>query len=289
MAGVSECIDILELVSLGKHSGAATIVAGCGVGPLGAKHRNDIIGDILKTADTVLLRDESSIELARRELGFEGDAQAILDPAFVWIASRQAARPAAQPSETAVLMALRDWPVREYGSALNRQKAEAIKEQFEAELLRFIEAMKPHVGAEALVPFCMHKQAVGGDDRLFYRRLLAESPDVRAQLDLRHRTPEDDLRRFETSTHVLAMRFHSVVFALATGRPFLAIDYTLGGKITGLLTDLGMQDHLISLADFDGAAAAERLRCGPHQQAALRERVEASEHCLVQAFREVLA
>ena len=58
---------------------------------------------------------------------------------------------------------------------------------------------------------------------------------------------------------MIAMRFHSVVFALATNTPFIAIDYTLGGKITGLLTDLGLQDRMFSISEFNHKQAVLKL------------------------------
>jgi polysaccharide pyruvyl transferase WcaK-like protein len=58
---------------------------------------------------------------------------------------------------------------------------------------------------------------------------------------------------------VLAMRFHSVVFSLATNTPFLTVDYTLGGKIAGLLRDVGAPELIRSIADFDGRFTASAL------------------------------
>jgi polysaccharide pyruvyl transferase WcaK-like protein len=46
------------------------------------------------------------------------------------------------------------------------------------------------------------------------------------------------------------MRFHSVLFAETLGVPYLAIDYTEGGKIKAFLEDKGKLNRLISLTDI---------------------------------------
>ena len=291
MAAVSECIDILELFALGRSAGAKTIVAGCGVGPLGNETRNAIIGEILALADVVLLRDDASIQLSRERLGFKGEARRILDPAFFWIYDRlkQASTQPGQGGNEQVLLALRDWPIHEYGAGLDRHAAREIKSRFEQELQAFVIQAQEIGGGVEVVPFCMHKLAVGGDDRAFYRRVFASQPTLLKQMDHRHRTPEQDLNSFRTSRAVLAMRFHSVVFSLATSRPFLAIDYTRGGKVAGLLNDLELTSQLVSLSNFNGKVAVAEL-LGPLPAVThLPEKIEASRSVLLEAMRTMLS
>lgn len=291
MAAVGECIDMLEMLTLGQQAGAHTVVAGCGVGPLGHPTRNAIIAEILSVADTVMLRDAKSIDVAQRELGFKGRATRILDPAFFWIHNQLEKQTLSQPTGTPpqVLMALRDWPIHEYGAAMKQKEAEHMKARFEQEIREFADALGQQAPDTNIVPFCMHKLAVGGDDRVFYRRLFKHKPAVLGHLDNRHRPPAQDLHTFQSAQAVLAMRFHSVVFSLATGRPFLAIDYTLGGKIAGLLGDLGLSDRLINLADFKGAAAADQLLRVPPAETDLQARIEASKAIFIQEMSAVLA
>ena len=85
------------------------------------------------------------------------------------------------------------------------------------------------------------------------------------------------------------MRFHSVVFSLATKTPFLAVDYTLGGKITGLLEDVQMPDRLVSIERFDGADTAKRLLAASAPVADLDAKITATESALVRAFARLWA
>ncbi|MDZ4699284.1 MAG: polysaccharide pyruvyl transferase family protein [Rhodothermales bacterium] len=285
MTGVSQCIDMLELLALGRAAGAATLVAGCGIGPLGGP-RDAIVRELLETADRVLLRDRRSIATARNVLGWDGEAGVMLDPAFLWIA-RQAAGTPVEPTDR-VLLALRDWPVNEYAAGLSPDDAIRARTHFEEEVLGFADGAADRMPGAVVIPFCMHKQAVGGDDRMFYRRLLADRPALLARLDDRHRPPAEDLAAFRSSRLVVAMRFHSVVFAIAAGRPFLAIDYTLGGKIAGLLDDLGLADRLIALTSFN-ADDAWRMALAAQAPPSIQSHLDASRQVLSEAFIRLLS
>lgn len=54
---------------------------------------------------------------------------------------------------------------------------------------------------------------------------------------------------FAASPLNICMRFHSVVFAHSLQTPFWAIDYTLGGKIEGFLSDNRMRSRLVTIQD----------------------------------------
>ena len=83
------------------------------------------------------------------------------------------------------------------------------------------------------------------------------------------------------------MRFHSVVFSLATNTPFLAVDYTMGGKIAGLLRDVGAPDLVRSIADFDGKATASALLDVEPAQRDADELARAIDTTLGRAFDQV--
>jgi polysaccharide pyruvyl transferase WcaK-like protein len=257
MSTIGECTDLLEMFIHAKSIGARTVIGGCGIGPLLVPFRNTAISALLRLADSVVLRDKASADLAKSALGFEGSVSIALDPAFVWIHENRD-RSTAKENKL-ILLALRDWPIDEYAVGVSREEAITIKSNFETELGFFVDELykiKPDI---QILPFCMHKLAVGGDDRDFYRRVFKNHPLIISSLEDKHISPKQDLINFERSTAVLAMRFHSVVFSLGTLTPFLAIDYTLGGKIKGLLSDFDEQERLLELRTFDGRQAARKL------------------------------
>jgi polysaccharide pyruvyl transferase WcaK-like protein len=257
MSSIRRCTHLFELFAAAKISGTKAIVAGCGLGPLQVEHRNAAIKHILELADEIVLRDTASAELARTTLDVKRSCVVAPDVAFLWI--RRQRLPFVERDRRRVLLALRDWPLTEFGAGIDPVTAASIKERYEAELAEMLRELHRLEPSLEIVPFCMHKYFVGGDDRKFYRRLLKGFPEILARLDDRHRPPEEDLRFFASSRAVLAMRFHSVVFSLATKTPFLAVDYTMGGKIAGLLRDVEAPELIRSIADFDGKSTAGAL------------------------------
>jgi polysaccharide pyruvyl transferase WcaK-like protein len=111
---------------------------------------------------------------------------------------------------------------------------------------------------------------------------------VLKRLDNRHRPPHEDLKLFAQSAAVVAMRYHSLVFALGTGTPCLAIDYTLGGKVSGLADELGCRDRVVELRRFDGVAAAERILAGLEQPPALSAEIGQTAEALERTFERLL-
>jgi polysaccharide pyruvyl transferase WcaK-like protein len=283
MSPVPWCTHLLELVSDARRVGAKTVVAGCGVGPLFVEHRNAAIQHLLELADEVVLRDRASAECAKNALGVTRSCATGLDPAFIWI--RDHLSPAVERNPNQILLALRDWPISEFAASMNQTEAEKLKARFEAELHCMLETLVRENASLQIVPFCMHKYSVGGDDRIFYRRLLADFPEILACLDDRHRSPSEDLQTIARSRAMFAMRFHSVVFALATSTPFVAVDYTMGGKIQGLLRDVNETERLLPMDSFDGRKAAKDLLSATPPAAGLQSSVAATETTLSEAFR----
>jgi len=170
MSPIPWCTYLLELFSAAHKAGARTVVAGCGVGPLFVEHRNVAIKHLLELGDEVVLRDRASAERSRKELGVERLCEAALDPAFIWIQKNMANAPERDPDQ--ILLAVRDWPIHEFAADMDRAAAEQVKARYEAELLVMIRELRRLRPTVRIVPFCMHKYTEGGDDRVFYRRLL---------------------------------------------------------------------------------------------------------------------
>ena len=86
----------------------------------------------------------------------------------------------------------------------------------------------------------MHTFAVGGDDRDFARRFTKKYLNkINFEIWDRVYTSKDVLSAMNSTSFNICMRFHSVLFAECLGGPYLAIDYTGGGKIKGFLEDKG--------------------------------------------------
>ncbi|MGB5750162.1 MAG: polysaccharide pyruvyl transferase family protein, partial [Desulfobacterales bacterium] len=175
MGPIRECRDILDLFVRAKEVGATTIVGGCGVGPLGWPEIDSAIAKILNIADLVIFRDQHSRDLARKALGVKRESHVTLDPAFFWAFS-ESNRNLQKRDPKQILLALRDWSIKDYGSHIDHKSAEQIKDRFENELRTLIKQLMTTDPNLKIIPFCMHKYARGGDDRFFYRRVFADYP-----------------------------------------------------------------------------------------------------------------
>jgi hypothetical protein len=84
----------------------------------------------------------------------------------------------------------------------------------------------------------MHTFVVGGDDRE-YARVLARWLPTGMRHEIRDRVygPDHILEAMDGAAFALCMRYHSVVFAEELGVPYLAVDYTGGGKIDAFLAE----------------------------------------------------
>lgn len=258
MSSVSEVTQMLELFTHSKKVGAENIIWGCGIGPLFEGHiNNQVIKQLLAISNKIYVRDSGSQKLLTNELEIDKYSNVAIDPAFEWIMNNKSSNTERKSKQ--IILALRDWPLKEYASDIDKKKALNIKESFEEQIQRFISALLKNNQGFKIIPFCMHKYATGGDDRFFYKKLLKNFPEVLENLDMQHRTPLCDLKLFQESSFVLAMRYHSTVFSIATKTPFISIDYTRGGKITGLLQDVSLDDRLIEIDKFDGNSIAKNF------------------------------
>ncbi|MDQ8188856.1 polysaccharide pyruvyl transferase family protein [Roseibacillus persicicus] len=253
MSAVSECLDIAELFVLGQKQGVVTGIIGSGIGPFTSDSRDQMVKALVSSAQVTTLRDQKSLESYKMLTG-KNSALASVDPAWWWL-SQQGGDEERDPN--LVVLALRDWPYQEYANTLGYDEARQLKSNFEMNLQEVCREL--HARGKEIVPFCMHKYSVGGDDRQFYRRLFKGEEYLLKNLDDRHRHPVEDLALFRKAGVALTMRFHSAVFSLASQTPVYAIDYTRGGKVASLLEERGLQKHLVTLDDFQAGEAIPKL------------------------------
>jgi polysaccharide pyruvyl transferase WcaK-like protein len=101
----------------------------------------------------------------------------------------------------------------------------------------------------------MHCFQIGGDDRRFNRALarrLRALCEVPVKVIAKPVAPARVVSVMRNAEMSICMRYHSVLFAETLGVPFVAIDYTCGGKIEGFLNDAGSGSRMISAAELSG-------------------------------------
>ncbi|MDK9606488.1 polysaccharide pyruvyl transferase family protein [Lelliottia wanjuensis] len=230
-----------------KQGQATTIVAGCGIGPLGDERFNDSIKNILSLSDKRIYRDQKSKENAIY-LGVDASNDIVAeDPAFTWLKAinndfikNQVEIEITEAGRAkTLLLGLRDFPWKEYAKHLSEEQAVSVKNNYEKTVVEALEALVLQDDSIIIKPLPMCTNHFGSDDRWFYRKLFRDSSIQENNLDFslcgRELEPVEYCKEFIKADGLLAMRFHSFVFGLALGLPSIALDYTLGrGKVKSL-------------------------------------------------------
>ena len=242
LMALSQLADMIAIFQQAVAAKVPTLIAGCGVGPLGDSYYNDAIKYLLLQASHRIYRDQKSREIAQT-LGVDTTLDQVAeDPAFTWLqscVSEDGGYHTDISKHTTILLGLRDWPYSEYAHDLSESEAQLLKSRFEGEVIKALEQLVEKYPNLKIIPFPMCTNHIGNDDRWFYRRLFRNANKIHDSLDLTYLgaeiNPVEAVNVFKSASIALTMRFHSLVFALSSCIPTVAIDYTLGrGKVKSL-------------------------------------------------------
>ena len=215
------------------------VIEGCGVGPLNnAEFRWNVIR-IARLATRISVRDSASRETLRF-YGLRKPIAVRLDPAVTFIRSQGIHH---HGSEQKVIRCFLRELTCEYPQATTSAQAMSNIEM----LLRHLLVWYPEHCIEL---WAMHHFPIGMDDRLFARQLVKEIGNSRITFDWEPRTPKEIITAMAAADFCVCMRFHSCVFASEVGVPFMAIDYTDGGKIKAFFDDIRQENRVCRLADL---------------------------------------
>ncbi len=265
MAQIDQLAEMEVIFSAANKHGIPTLIAGCGVGPLGNQWHNKSIARILSAASMRIYRDAKSLELAAI-LGVDVTNDIVAeDPAFTWLKKQLGDLKTKPPADHKILLlGLRDFPYVEYAKHLSTEKSMEAKDHYENAVITALEKLSSQHSDLLIRPLPMCTNHFGNDDRWFYRRLFRNNERLINCLDLSllgpELTPLKYCEAFRGAHVVLAMRFHSLVFALGLGAPAIAIDYTLGkGKVRSLAEQFGVPYK--SLANIDAEFIVREIDC----------------------------
>ena len=217
------------------RKGIATMILGCGVGPLSKK---DIIKSVLRIidqTDVCLFRDEKSVE-TYHILGGTKQIKSIIDPAsfcasyfFTNTAQKE------QHIENSIVMNFRDVHKDQYSTT-----NVSLYDDYFISLIRRELQTNPDMLVQ-LVP--MHTFKHGGDDRYYLnylRSLLSAEEQSKVFVHNNPLSLEDTMKIYFQAHHCYGMRFHAVLLqTLLNGRNII-LDYTnpTKCKISGLSQQL---------------------------------------------------
>lgn len=238
---------VLRAFDAAKRAGRRTRVAGCGIGPLHAAQNIAAVKHILQLADVIELRDDKSVEWAVAQTG-RSDISNSGDPAVAFVQRWRKTRPHTIQRAATLNCYLRDWSV-EYQGDLSDAAFRSRKAQFQEEIASWIAALCRQNGLRPRL-LAMHHFVVGGDDREFNHRLASNYlADLDPILENHPYSVQQILTSMQEGAFCLTMRFHATLFAATLGAPYIAIDYTDGGKITRFMQERDEINRLITLSD----------------------------------------
>jgi len=238
---INELAEIEGLFYLAKENDVITLLAGCGVGPLGKKYHNTAIKNILALCDRRIYRDNKSLSTVQ-QFGIDTEKDIVAeDPSLSWISEKSQVllNEKSNTEKKCLLLGLRDWPFSQYANNMTVTESLKFKVNFENNLLDALGQIIDVYPDIKILPLPMCTNHFGSDDRFYYRKIFKGEFKVSQNIDYsllsQEMTPDQYLHEFAKADVVLAMRFHSAVFSLGMGIPCVAIDYTCGkGKVMSL-------------------------------------------------------
>ncbi|MBL9215221.1 MAG: polysaccharide pyruvyl transferase family protein [Opitutaceae bacterium] len=236
--------EILALFKRFSDRGKPCVIEGCGVGPL---HRPELrwnVCRLARLATRISVRDHASRDLLRL-YGIRKSIEVRDDPAGTFL--RAHAQPHHGRDRGVIRCFLREL-TSEYPQALT-------SEQATAGLVRLVGRLLEWYPEHRVELWAMHHFPVGKDDRVFARELQRRVGSPRLHVQWEPSTPEEIMAAMAGAEFCVCMRFHSCVFAAAVGVPFLAIDYTAGGKIRAFLEDNRHEARMCGLDALDALTA----------------------------------
>ncbi len=258
---IHETGKILRLFVHFARAGKPRVIEGCGVGPLNNEEYRWNVCRIARLATQIRVRDEASRDLLRR-FGIRKSIEVRPDPAHTFI-EEQGIRH--HGGEGKVIRCFLRELTCEYPQSLTPARATA-------NLTSFLERLLDWYPEHRIELWAMHHFPVGKDDRIYARDLVRSIRNPRLTFVWEPRTPREILDAMAAAEFCVCMRFHSCVFASAVGSPFIAIDYTDGGKIAGFLDDSGQLGRVCTLAGLehlDRAGFETKLRTAKNVQTGL--------------------
>ena len=183
---INTLVKMIAIFESAFDARVPTLLAGCGVGPLGEPYYNKAIKKLLELSSFRIYRDRKSLLLAE-SIGINTDSDLIAeDPAFTWLDERRNKCQSKRKGYN-LLLGLREWPHHQYAPEMGKQKAEKVKKNWEMETIIALEILLKKFPNLRIIPFPMCTNHIGGDDRWFYRRLFRKHERLQRAVDKSYR------------------------------------------------------------------------------------------------------
>ncbi|MFF7634661.1 polysaccharide pyruvyl transferase family protein [Kitasatospora sp. NPDC008050] len=237
---------------LALRQGVPVVLAPQSFGPFPAPAQRRLAAYVVRRAALALAREDVSVDILA-ECGVRGTpVRRAVDSGFAFAPPPQGdwrARLGVGPDVPLVGVTARQW------LAADQQ------EDYERALATTIDAVRA-TGAQVVLIPQVTTDYLGDDDRIVERRIAGYCATPPLRVD--ERVDYRELKGlYAECAYVLGTRFHSVIFALTSGVPCIAIEYE--HKTRGIMRDLGLESWVLPIAEVSAASLGtlvERLRTG---------------------------
>ena len=230
--------------SIAKKYKAKRTVYGCGLGPISKEKYKRAIERILELSNEIKLRDTNSQAYALKHFNIS-NTEMIGDPAKKYI--NELNHKTTEVKQRVLCCFLRDWTFEYFNGS--HEDFEIKKNKFEKGLAKLIKEEASKLQVKKIEFHHMHNFVLGNDDRDFSRYFVKKyfPQDESVYINNKLSTVNSIISSMKKAELNICMRFHSVLFANTLNTNFLAIDYTLGGKIHSYLKDSNLQEKELSM------------------------------------------
>ncbi|MEV6207552.1 polysaccharide pyruvyl transferase family protein [Kitasatospora sp. NPDC051914] len=227
---------------LAQRARVPVVFAPQSFGPFPAELQRRLVRRALRRSPLVLAREALSAELLEQCGLPTGRIGRAVDSGFAYA-------PEEYPDWRARLGVAPGQPL--VGLTARRWLEPAAQERYERALAEVVDRVQAAGHRVVLIPQ-VSTGYLGDDDILVERRIAAHCTSTPLQLD--ERVDYRELRSLYGECALLVgTRFHSVIFALTSGVPCVAIGYE--HKTAGIMAELGLSEHVVPIAEV----TAERL------------------------------
>lgn len=247
---------------LARAAGARVLLYANGIGPIRTPRAERAIARLLRTATHIVVRDSTSRQWCEERAG-RVDVVQSFDPAYDYVRGQ---RSIGRTRRAQLALALRAAPAAYLGAADSALATANFLDAIAAALNAVTSAHDIQI-----VGIVMHTGFADSDDAMLYEQLRARLREPARLIVPASQRVQDVIRILEESQAALTVRFHAMIFSLATDTPFVAIDYARpAGKVSAAAADVGREGDVIPWDAVSGDGLAAQLHAlldvsGPRQ------------------------
>jgi colanic acid/amylovoran biosynthesis protein len=260
--GLQNVFFVLLPVLIAQRSGTPVVFGPQSFGPFSDNAQRWLVRRVLNRSQLVVAREEVSVQELRR-CGVTGtNVTRGVDSGFAFTSAAQRnwrKELGVGDSEVLVGITARRWLV---GTSHDR---------YERALAHVIDRIQSTPGHRVVLIPQVTSSYLGDDDRLTNNQIAKHC--FSDPLIVEEGTHHEDLKcLYESLDMLIGTRFHSVIFALTSRIPCVAIEYE--HKTRGIMDDLGLGDWVIQIADVEAEILFGLVQRLEQQRASYRRQLE---------------